>query len=119
MTVSFATDTVTVIRPAWIVERGDEIPDWSSASEHQITGCRVQPMSGEEVLFSGSGGGGAARDAVISRWKLFAPTGADITERDRVRHQGVVYEVDGSIQRWPSPTGTLAHTEAVLQRVEG
>lgn len=118
--ISFKNQTVTVIRAAVIVERGDDMRDWSNATEHESPGWRVQPMATDEVLFSGSGGGGGtARDAVITRWKGFGPYDADITAHDRVRHFGAVYEVDGQIQRWPSPSGGLAHTECVLRLVEG
>lgn len=117
--ISFKNQTITVLRPTFVVERGDEVPDWSNPTQHLITGCRLQPMSADEVLFSGAGGGGTARNAVVSRWKLLLPSGADITEHDRVRYADAVYEVDGFVQHWPSPTGALAHGEAVLRRVEG
>lgn len=113
MTISFLTQTVTVIRPAYVTQRGDRIPDWSNATEHTIAGCRLQPQTGVE------GAGERRADAVEMRWKLFAPTGADITEQDRVRHDGVVYEVAEYVQHWPSPTGFLAHVEVVLERWEG
>lgn len=111
MGISFKRDTVTVIRPAWIVERGDRIADWGNATEHTVPGCRVQPVVGQEIHDN--------RDAIVTRWNLFAPSAADIESTDRVRHQGVVYEVEGDIRRWPSPTGALANTQATLQRVEG
>lgn len=111
MPISFLNQTVTVIRPAWVSERGDLVADWINATEHPITKCRVQPVVGDEIRNN--------RDAVITRWTLFAPTGADIESTDRVRHAGTVYDVDGDIRRWPSPTGELASTQATLQRVEG
>lgn len=118
--ISFKNQTITVLRPTLIVERGDEVPDWSlPPAQHLIAGCRLQPMSADEVLFSGAGGGGTARNAVVSRWRLLLPADADLHEHDRVRYEGNDYEVDGLVQHWPSPTGALAHGEAVLRRVEG
>lgn len=111
MTISFKNQTITVIRPAWIVDRGDLVPDWDNATEHQISGCRVQPAAGDEVHGN--------RDAIANRWHLYAPPNADIDSLDRVRHQGVTYEVEGDIRRWPSPTGALANTQATLERWEG
>lgn len=114
--------TVTVIRPAWRMERGNRLPDWKNATNTTVTGCRVQPMQGEEILFSGSASteGGTARDARLFRYKLFAPIGADIDARDRVSVGGTdVYEVDGPPQPWPGPTGIIAHQEARLKRVDG
>lgn len=121
MALSFTNQTVTVLRPSYVIERGTRTPVWDPpASESRVSGCRVQPMQGEEVLFSGSGGGGTARDARVTAWKLFGPPGMPIDARDRVRApDGRVYEVDGPPQEWPSPTGMLRHTEARLKLVEG
>lgn len=120
MGVSFKNQTVVVVRPDWVVERGNRIPDWSNATEFPVSGCRVQPMTGDEVMFSGaSDEGGTNRDSVITRWKLFGPPGMDIEAYDRVRHLGKTYEVEGPPQEWPSPTGVLRHTEARLMLVEG
>lgn len=121
MTISFKDQTATVVRPAWVDERGDLIEDWSNAAEHDIDGCRLQPMATDEVLFSGAtdSEGGVARNAVVIRWKLFLPDGADIEAHDRIRFRSELYEVDGEPLRWESPTGFLAHVETVLRRVEG
>lgn len=120
MTISFKNQTITVIRAGVVVERGDDMLDWDNATEYQLLGCRLQPMATDEVLFTGSaGGGGVARDAIVTRWKVYGPASPDIGPRDRARVDGVVYEVDGQIQEWPSPTGTLAHSEFVLKVVAG
>ena len=43
MTVSFKNQTVTVVRPTeWIDERGDRFPNWETAAEHDLVGCRLQ-----------------------------------------------------------------------------
>lgn len=119
MTISFKNQTVIVERAATIVERGDTLLDWSNTSDHELSGCRLQPMATDEVLFTGAEQGGVARDAVITRWKLFGPYDGDLTARDRVQFEGTTYEVDGQVQRWRSPTGVLDHLECVLRLVEG
>ena len=122
MTISFKNQTVTVIRPVnYIEERGDRFPDWSTAEEHELRGCRVQPMASDEVLFSGSvtNEGGTARDGIVTRWKLFTSANPNLTPHDRIRYDGVVYEIDGQVLDWPSPTSALAHSEVVLKRVDG
>ena len=48
-----------------------------------------------------------------------APAAADIRDTDRIEYEGVTYDIDGSVERWPSPTGRLAHIEARLVRTEG
>jgi len=110
--ISFKNQTVTVIRPAYIAERGNQVPDWTGATEHAVSGCRVQPAPGAEEQST-------TRDAIVARWVLFAPAGADIESRDRIRHSGVVYDIDGDLRPWSSPTGALAHLEADLRRVDG
>jgi hypothetical protein len=114
--ISFKTEAITVIRPAWHTERGTPVPDWANATEHEVTGCRLQPASSERVLFTAAG---QARDAAVSTLRLFAPADADLDVRDRVRYRGVVYDLTGPPARWPSPTGALAHLEAELRRTEG
>ena len=107
------TDTLTRIRPAFTSERGDQIPDWLNASEAELTGCRVQPMAGEEVTEPQN------RDSVTTAWKVYAPSGTDVRSTDRIRYAGTLYEVNGSVRNWPSPTGTLASTQFELRRVDG
>jgi hypothetical protein len=109
--LSFATTTVTVVRPNYIVQRGDSIPNWSDTVSHDIPNCIVQPLVGAEVL--------GDRDSVEYKWKMFLPANSDITSYDRVIHLGVTYEVDGDIQRWPSPSGSITHDECSLNLVRG
>jgi len=112
VTVSFATDTVDVIRAARVTDsHGDEYLDWDNATEHPVTGCRWQPGGGSELH--------GRRDGIVTDANLFAPLGADIDERDRIRFDGIVYDIDGPLKPWRSATGSLAHTEIALQRVEG
>jgi hypothetical protein len=107
---SFATQTITVIRPAWTDDHGTSVPDWNDASEHTITGCSLQPVAAVEQVLN--------RDAVTTTWQLFAPASADVTATDRVRApDGAVYEVTGAVRVWD--TGVLDHVDAMLSRVEG
>jgi hypothetical protein len=111
VTVSFATDTVTVIRAARVTERGDEYLDWDDTTEHDIERCRWQPGGGSELH--------GRRDGIVTEANLFAPLGADIDARDRIRFAGVVYDIDGPLKPWRSATGALAHTEIALKIAEG
>jgi len=112
---SFATETLSVVRPSWTTQRGDRIADWTAASEHAVSGCVVQPQSTTEITSTG----GVSRQAVARELRVFAPAGADIDEHDRARWRGVLYEVS-SVARWDAPAGSpLAHTEVTLRRVEG
>lgn len=107
----FDTSTVDVIRPIYVDERGDLVADWDNAAEHAEPGWLVQPIDTSAQL--------GLRDAVIARWRALAPATADVAADDRIRHAGVVYEVDGGIEPWATPPGMLQHVEIILKRVEG
>lgn len=106
-----ATDVVYRLRghaspDSW----GDSGADWSNPNSLPIYGCSVQPVQGDENVLT--------RDSVTSRWNLFLPMDADVRSSDRIRHRGVVYEVDGSVQVWPDFFG-YGHKVALLRLVEG
>lgn len=108
--ISFATVSIHVITAAIVADRyGNESLDWDTGAQFTfVSGCRVQPATGTEVL-----------DRVTRRWLLFAPPDTALTSADRVQWDGVTYDVVGEVRRWASPTGALAHLEADLSRVEG
>lgn len=110
--ISFHRDTVTILRAGMVDDGyGNQTPDWSAPSRADVAGCRLQPLPVEDYTLD--------REAVTTRWRLFAPAGTDLRATDRVEHQDEVYEVEGDPERWPSPTGRLAHVEALLRRTEG
>lgn len=82
--------------------------DWASATETAINGCSVQPVPGKEYALG--------REAIVTRWRLFAPGGTDLLATDRVRYGGLIYEVDGDVVTF---TEGSPHVEAVLTRVVG
>lgn len=111
MLPSLATETVIRLRGTSSDNGyGDQFIDWTTPAQLPISGCSVQPVAGTEYLLD--------RDAVVSRWTLYAPLGADILPSDRIRHNGADYDVDGSVQDWPDAFG-LGHTTALLRRTSG
>lgn len=110
--ISYHRDAITVLRAPLVDDGyGNSQPDWENPTSTVVTGCRLQPERGDDYVLD--------REAVITRWRLFAPADTDLKATDRVEHQGVIYEVEGSVEHWPSPTGRLAHVEALLRRAEG
>lgn len=100
---SFMTQTLTRVRPATIVVNGSTVPDWDAEpDELVIPGWTVQPGEMDESL--------ANRSSETARYSALGPAGADIRADDSVEFDGVLYDVDGGPQRWPSPTGGLDHT---------
>lgn len=99
---SWASDTVEVIEPAWVDERGTATPDYDNpTSTTPVPGCDVQPgASGEDL---------AARQGVTIRHTVYAPPGTAVNALSAVRYEGTVYAIDGEPMRWKSPTGAVSH----------
>lgn len=113
--ISFHRQTVTVIRASTTANRyGDDIRDWNTADEVDLTGVRLIPQAADNNIENV-----VDRDRIIRRWVLFAPPDADVVASDRIRYGGDLYEIDGEVRHWPSPSGRLSHIEADLTRVEG
>lgn len=110
MTVSFMNQSGFRVRPTYIEERGDQIADWTNPELTPITGVRLQPEAGQELL--------VRRDGWIAAAVLYAPLGHGITVHDRYRQNGVDYDVL-DVRDWISPSGLAAHSEIKLRRVEG
>jgi len=106
--ISFHQDAVDVLTATTSADRyGNEALGWADPIVATVPGCRVLPENGDEKL-----------DRNTRRLILFAPPGTAITSANRVRFNGVIYDVE-DVRHWRSPTGALAHIEADLQRVEG
>lgn len=113
MTRTFYTESVTRRRaPLASDGRGNTVPNWGGTiSEATISGCRVQPMSAEELVDN--------RYASDVRFRLLAPSGSDVTYLDRIVATEGTFEVWGQPESHKSPTGAAAHDEILLRRVDG
>jgi hypothetical protein len=107
---SFATHTVTVVRPSWADDHGASVRDWDNTTTHTVTGCSVQPVTGSEDEINRA-------ISVTTVALLYAPAAADIADTDRIRFGGVTFEVEGSVRRFT--TGVLDHLEVSLRFVSG
>lgn len=114
MVRSFYNQTVTRLRPATADDgHGNTAIDWSlaPASSLSITGCRLQPLSSDEVMEN--------RFESDVRFRLLAPYGSDVAFRDRVTVAATTYEVAGAPLSHNSPTGVAQHDEILLRLVTG
>lgn len=110
MIASFANQTVTRLRAATSVDSYKNIVrHWDDVDSADVKPCTVQPVSGS-VTFDTEGG------RMLARWSLHAPADADIEDYDRIVYDGDEYDIDGAVQRFPSPSGQLAHIEIILKR---
>lgn len=124
MLPSFATQTITRIRPGTKKERGQTVPNWdyapastaaaqdvTYATELDIPGCSVQPA-----------GTGLSQDGRIlgvqDGLTVYAPAEADIQGGDRIRFGGNVYTINGDPRVWPA-AARCEHIQLNLQRWRG
>lgn len=113
MLPGFARQTVTVRRPAVVDDHGTSVPDWRTATTHDVRGCSWQPLTSAEVTEN--------REARLGAVRLLLPPGADLETTDRVADPRGRREfaVVGEVLDIDSPTGGLSHREALLNRWEG
>ena len=111
MLPSFATQSVTRIRPGVKSSRGSDIPDWSKADELVISGCSVQPAT---TSLSQDG----RVLGILDGMTCYLPSGADVQEGDRIRFEGILYMIDGAPRVWPG-VANCAHVQVNLKRWTG
>jgi hypothetical protein len=113
VTRTFYTDTVTRQRAQTSTDARNNVgPDWSlTPVSVTLTGCRVQPISSDEVMDN--------RYESDVRFRLLAPLGSDVTFLDRIVYGTTTYEVAGAPEPHRSPLGSANHDEIPLRRVSG
>lgn len=108
MAKKIGTRTVTVVRQPR-VDRLDPNPP-PAAIEHDIEGCAIVPRASQE---EGKGW------VVVEGYSVFAPHGADVTADDRVRFDGVLWDVDGEPGDYENKRGRGKATIFYLTRGGG
>lgn len=76
MLPSFARQTVTVLTPTLIEERGETVEDWSSPTSIVVAGCSVQPGSGDRDF--------EHADGVTADFTVYLPPSAVVPRRARI-----------------------------------
>lgn len=109
---SFFRQTITRIRPGTKTLRGSDVPDWSTATTEEISGCSVQPAS---TSLSMDGRVRAETDGLTA----YIPADADVKAGDRIGYGGEVYTINGAPRAWPSASGGLDHIQLNLERWSG
>jgi hypothetical protein len=84
--------------------------DWGAAVTRTVA-AYVRPAPASENI--------ADRDAVTAVWQVHT-NDRQIGALDRVRFNGVVYDIDGKPLTWDvAPDGVAGHTKLLLRRVDG
>lgn len=112
MLPSWASDTVTRLRPTIISQRGSQIPDWTNPDRLTISGCSMQP-AGTSLTQDGRIQG------VSDGYNCYLPHGVDVQAGDRIEYDGKVYTIMGEPRVWRSPTGLVSNTQLQLERWYG
>lgn len=89
--------------------KGNQIRDWTTATTSSSPYAYVQPVSSDENDLN--------QDRIVSRWRIFLPSAADVLATDRIVFDGETYQIDGEVQTWD--TGRPHHAEAYLKKVAG
>lgn len=102
---------VSIVRAASLTDGyGDTLPDWSTATRTSSRARIVYRTSSEEL---------GERDARLSEWVGYFPTGTDIVATDRVEWDDRTFEVVGPPNPAPARSSTAHHVEANLSEVLG
>nr|DAP39295.1 MAG TPA: Minor capsid protein [Caudoviricetes sp.] len=113
MLPSWCSDTLQVFRAPLINERGAMVFDWDNAESHDISGCSVQPST------SNTSNDEPRVNQFYDSLMAYIPDGADIKPGDRVEFLGKMFEVNGDVMWWRSPTGALSHGVVYLRSWNG
>jgi hypothetical protein len=113
MLLPLDTDDVTVL-PSTTTEDpttgNDSLTYPDPATAATVRGS-FQPQSSTEDV--------SGKDQVIATYRVFLPGGVALKSTDRLLSGGVLVEVDGAPQVWPSPFGGVDHIEANAKVVTG
>lgn len=113
MLPTWASQSITRVRPGSKTIRGSVVPDWSQdkVSKVTITGCSVQPA-----------GTGLSQDGRVlginEGYTAFIPEGSDVQAGDRIEFDGNTYEINGEPKKWTGAY-TRSHIQLNLVRWEG
>lgn len=106
-------ELVTRQRPAIGTDGyGDPITDWTTPTVTLLWARGVEPVSSSED--------NDGRQAVITGFRVYLPSDADVLAGDRVLLRGATYDVDGQPADWRSPSSSgLGGLVVALKRVVG
>ncbi len=85
---------------------GNAAESWASPVERFVYG--VAPKMTDEPVAPG-------RDAVVVTHEVYAPYGFPLGPRDRIRHEGVLFEVEGEPKRWENGPYSGAQPGSVFE----
>ena len=112
MPLSFMRDSATVLRAPLIMKNGQQVRDWTHATQHTVANIQCTPQATSRE-FDGR------VTQVTDRRTFRAMYDADVQPGDRIVWDGNTYEIDGEVFHTKSPTGRVSSTRCSLVRWEG
>lgn len=108
----FARQTVQRLRPGNVVERDEEVDDWSNPVRVPISGCALHPGNGSRDTDH--------RDGVMAAFTIVLPAGTDARGDDRWELPGLSgqFVTLGEPLRYEHGMST-DHVAVAVQRWEG
>lgn len=98
MLVSFARQSVDVVEPSWVDDRGTLRPDYDEPlSSVHYAPVIVSPGASSEDL--------QARLQNTIRWTVYADQGVVASNKAAVIFDGVAYAIEGETAKWQQPSG--------------
>jgi hypothetical protein len=103
---------VTLVRAGTVESRyGDDVKDWSAATETTSKGWVSQRARTEDI---------EAREAQVHDYVVYLPTGTDVTGLDRVVWDDLTFEVVGPPNHaWSAKRRASSHVELDVRLVTG
>lgn len=86
---------------------GNPVGDWPDWGSGTTVPCRLEQLRREELTTD--------RATQVAAWRLYLPSGTEITGKDRVRTAEGLMEVDGPPRRMRTPRGEH-HVVAYLRQ---
>lgn len=110
---SWASDSITVIRPSTTTSRGSTIFDYDNpTSSTSVSGCSVQPASTSLDI---DGRVLGLTDGLTA----YIPPSTDVVAGDMIVYNSEKYLINGEPRSWSSPTGAASSIILNLVRYSG
>lgn len=109
--VSFARQTVSVLRPTLTTDHGNEVKTYPTEGP-SVGGLIIEPVGSREDNLSN-------RTATVTQYAVIAPPTADILDDDHILYRGRTYQILGEVQYQPSPSGALDQQTFVMEKYSG
>lgn len=112
MIPSWASQSITRLRAGIKIERGSEVPDWSTATSITISPASVQPAA-SSISIDGRVLG------MNDSYAVYCNVDADVRAGDHIVFEDKTFLVMEDPRVWHSPTGRVSNLQFTMTRWQG